>query len=366
MKQKGFTLIELLAVIVVLAIIAIIAVPTITKVVEKSRRGAAVSSAYGYIDAIEKYIALAQIKNNYMLKSNSTYQITDNGEDTIDDIYLNDIINVKGTKPDFGSVTIGEKGNIISVEMVISNYNVECDSKSCKAISKYNGKIRSEGEITVSEEPDTVYIGKEKSFNVTGTGDLSVTSSDNSIITASIEDGVLKLKGVKEGNAKITIISASNETYRRKKVTFDVTSEVFLVCRLVSGESQAMQSKYECDPGDGVKRYFYIIGSDDTTVSLLMHNASITRGCSAQFDPIINQYKELWTNVNDVTMPKYGVAPFTYLHKFAETDVGYIGDGVEYPLYDVKCVKSSRYVDSCARCDTPVKLIITINKNALN
>ena len=52
MNKKGFTLIELLAVIVILAIIALIATPTILGVIEKAKKGAAESSALGYIDAI--------------------------------------------------------------------------------------------------------------------------------------------------------------------------------------------------------------------------------------------------------------------------------------------------------------------------
>ncbi|MBR1717881.1 MAG: prepilin-type N-terminal cleavage/methylation domain-containing protein, partial [Bacilli bacterium] len=40
MKKRGFTLIELLAVIIVIAIIALIAYPTITGIVERTRKAA--------------------------------------------------------------------------------------------------------------------------------------------------------------------------------------------------------------------------------------------------------------------------------------------------------------------------------------
>ncbi len=63
-NNKGFTLIELLAVIVILAIIALIATPTILGVIEKARKGAAESSALGYLDAVEKQIALDLIETN--------------------------------------------------------------------------------------------------------------------------------------------------------------------------------------------------------------------------------------------------------------------------------------------------------------
>ena len=67
--KKGFTLIELLAVIIVLAIIALVAVPQVLKVIEKSQKGASESSAYGYIDAIEKYMTMHEIEpNKYPVK----------------------------------------------------------------------------------------------------------------------------------------------------------------------------------------------------------------------------------------------------------------------------------------------------------
>ena len=58
MKKRGFTLVELLAVIVILAIIAIIATPIILGVIETSKKGATENSALGYLDAVEKQIAI--------------------------------------------------------------------------------------------------------------------------------------------------------------------------------------------------------------------------------------------------------------------------------------------------------------------
>ena len=69
--EKGFTLIELLAVIIILAIIALIAIPTITGIIDNSRKSAAKDSAYGFIDAFEK-AALSQ-----MLESGSDYELSD-------------------------------------------------------------------------------------------------------------------------------------------------------------------------------------------------------------------------------------------------------------------------------------------------
>ena len=63
-SNKGFTLIELLAVIVILAIIALIATPIILGVIETARKGSAESSVLGYVDAVEKQIAIDMLETD--------------------------------------------------------------------------------------------------------------------------------------------------------------------------------------------------------------------------------------------------------------------------------------------------------------
>ena len=55
-NNMAFTLIELLAIIVILAIIAVITVPIILNIIDNSKRGAATDSAYGYKNAVEKFL----------------------------------------------------------------------------------------------------------------------------------------------------------------------------------------------------------------------------------------------------------------------------------------------------------------------
>ena len=112
MKKSGFTLIELLAVIVILAIIALIAMPVITGVVEKAKKNAAKTSAYGYIDSIEKQIMINQLK----------------GEDSIiDGLYTVDELNVslKGKSPENGWLEI-EKNQIVDCSFQIDKYYISC------------------------------------------------------------------------------------------------------------------------------------------------------------------------------------------------------------------------------------------------
>ena len=135
-SNKGFTLIELLAVIVILAIIALIATPTILGVIETARKGSAEQSALGYIDAIEKQVAIDMLEE---VEANKVIAIpsTTSGNDIKGVIKLPvDKLVVKGTAPKAGSnsyVKINSETGIISegcltIELGSKEYNV-----------KYNG-----------------------------------------------------------------------------------------------------------------------------------------------------------------------------------------------------------------------------------
>ena len=115
--KKGFTLIELLAVIVILAIIALIAVPTITGLVEKARKGSVEQSANGYIDAVDKQIALN------LMDSDDTNNI----DEGIYDYPMNGYnIKVKGQTPKKGWVEVTKNG-VDRYSLVIGDYVVTFD-----------------------------------------------------------------------------------------------------------------------------------------------------------------------------------------------------------------------------------------------
>ena len=118
MKKTGFTLIELLAVIIILAIIALIATPTILGVIEKARKGASEQSALGYIDAVEKQVAINQVKNENLI-NDGTYNVPMTG------------ITVKGEAPTKGWLKI-EKGMVTNYSFVIGKYVVTKGSETVK------------------------------------------------------------------------------------------------------------------------------------------------------------------------------------------------------------------------------------------
>ncbi len=122
-KRNAFTLIELLAIIVILAIIAVITVPIILNIIENSKEGAAIDSAYGYKDAINKYYLSELSKDkNYQFPS-GIYDINNStltkGDETIN-------ITVSGKNPTGGYVSITNK--IISGCLQFDEYKVEMEN----------------------------------------------------------------------------------------------------------------------------------------------------------------------------------------------------------------------------------------------
>lgn len=124
--RRGFTLVELLATIVILAIIVLITFPLILNVIEKSRKGAAKSSALGYIDAVEKQIALNEVKGENIISDN-----------TYDVIELNNTykISMKGKYPTSGSIVINKK-QVESANICINNYIVKYENNNAEVLNK--------------------------------------------------------------------------------------------------------------------------------------------------------------------------------------------------------------------------------------
>ena len=134
-RNKGFTLIELLAVIVILALIALIATPIILNIIKDAKRSAAKDSAYGYIDAVEKYIVLAKTQTgDYKLELVPTEdkELTcETKEECIKDTGLIGEVNktIKGTKP--SKIKLIIKGSEVSTgtEITVDGFVFTYDGK---------------------------------------------------------------------------------------------------------------------------------------------------------------------------------------------------------------------------------------------
>ena len=114
-SEKGFTLIELLAVIVILAVIALIATPIVFNTVETAKTGSIKSSAYGYLNAIEYYVATTYSDDN------STNDIPITG--TFDYATNRTNIKIKGTQPTNVDITL-LNGKVMNGSITFNDYLV--------------------------------------------------------------------------------------------------------------------------------------------------------------------------------------------------------------------------------------------------
>lgn len=156
MERKGFTLVELLAVIIVLAITFLITTVVISNVIDHAKKEAAKVSALNYIEAVEKYIALSMIDESLpKLEANTEYQISRNyyekdsknevllaGE--MDEIYINDLIDIKGEKPTSGIIVVGKNQLVKNAFFIVDQFELHCNNTKCDIIGETNSTIPDE------------------------------------------------------------------------------------------------------------------------------------------------------------------------------------------------------------------------------
>ena len=181
-KNKGFTLVELLAVIVILALIALIATPIILNVINDAKKQAAKDSAYGYMDAVEKYIVSSELEDKSI--QDRTYSVEE----------LNSMgVSVKGSTPDNGTIKIESK--------TVKSYDIGIDGY---AVS--NGKVDKVSTTKKIENGTAVYYNPVSGEKCTGYTEANSKTGKNS--------GCMKwyVFNDKEGNATVNVILDHNTT----------------------------------------------------------------------------------------------------------------------------------------------------------
>ena len=181
-KNKGFTLVELLAVIVILALIALIATPIILNVINDAKKQAAKDSAYGYMDAVEKYIVSSELEDKSI--QDGTYRVEE----------LNSMgVSVKGSTPDNGTIKIESK--------TVKSYDIGIDGY---AVS--NGKVDKVSTTKKIENGTAVYYNPVSGEKCTGYTEANSKTGKNS--------GCMKwyVFNDKEGNATVNVILDHNTT----------------------------------------------------------------------------------------------------------------------------------------------------------
>ena len=180
-KNKGFTLVELLAVIVILALIALIATPIILNVINDAKKQAAKDSAYGYMDAVEKYIVSSELEDKSI--QDRTYSVEE----------LNSMgVSVKGSTPDNGNIEI-KNSSVKSYDIGIDGYVVR------------NGKVEKVSTTKSFKNGTAVYYNPET---------RKKCSESESKSTTGTKRGCMKwyVFNDKEGNATVNVILDHNTT----------------------------------------------------------------------------------------------------------------------------------------------------------
>ena len=180
-KNKGFTLVELLAVIVILAIIALIATPIILNVINDAKKQAAKDSAYGYMDAVEKYIVSSELEDKSI--KDRTYSVEE----------LNNMgVSVKGSTPDNGNIEI-KNSSVKSYDIGIDGYEVN------------NGEVKKVSTTKSFKNGTAVYYNPETE---------NKCSKEEAKSTTGTKSGCMKwyVFNDKEGNATVNVILDHNTT----------------------------------------------------------------------------------------------------------------------------------------------------------
>ena len=210
--KKGFTLIELLAVIVILAIIAVIAVPQILGVIEKTRKGAAESSALGYIDAVEKQMLINELATDKTKITSGVYDVP------MASTYG---VSVKGQAPTSGWLKIANN-KVERYSFVIGKYVVSYDGTDKTTVKGDTANEKPSG----SSEP-VVVNGATKVDAQSGethkgivyldpTNISAECNASNSVSTTEVKTGCMKWYIFNDSGDNYTMILDHNTTARIK------------------------------------------------------------------------------------------------------------------------------------------------------
>ena len=187
MTKKGFTLIELLAVILILGIIALIAIPTVTKIIDQSKKGAFETTVNNIVGAIEDACELQTLKGEAIV---SSYTFA-NG-------VVSPSLNIKGNLPASGSATVNESCN---VSLSVTNGKFT----ATKTSTSDNITVVAGDEAEETPSTYTVYAnGTAIYFNpVTG----STCASGDAVSTTGTKTGCMKWYTFNDGGSTTSTIN---------------------------------------------------------------------------------------------------------------------------------------------------------------
>ena len=226
LNKSAFTLIELLAIIVILAIIAVITVPIILNVIDNSKKGAAIDSAYGYKEAIYKgFLNDLTLDQNKALPT-GVYIIDSTGKlVNSNGVVLN--ITISGTVPTEGWVEL-DKGNVIAYSLKFDDY-VVTKYQDTEAEAVKNGEIAENveaREARLESERQTRAIETAKGIASSQSGTTEIKDITDGWV--AFINGELKAYSIKvtEGDYTYVVTDLDVDTSNSHAVADRTTSEL--------------------------------------------------------------------------------------------------------------------------------------------
>lgn len=319
-KKYGFTLIELLAVIVILSVIALITTPLILNVINDAKKSAAVDSAYEYLKAVEYSGSISEITSNSGL-SDGIYKVSD----------LADKVNVKGTKPTYGTITI-EKGAAINASLCINGYIVSYDGHKAESISNCTETEDTTGPDiiigTIKGTTSSLTINFIANDNETGIESTkcfySIDKSYN--LEGKIEDNACKLTNLNDNTLYNYKIEAINNGGIKSEVTGSATTGNFESIEIEISPSDWSSSKTVTIKGStsGATLEYKIVNGTTVKQDWTTYTGEITIDWESNVNTPTYIYARLNDGVNisetsnftitkiDVTEPEASLSATTY------------------------------------------------------
>ena len=319
-KKYGFTLIELLAVIVILSVIALITTPLILNVINDAKKSAAVDSAYEYLKAVEYSGSISEITSNSGL-SDGIYKVSD----------LADKVNVKGTKPTYGTITI-EKGAAINASLCINGYIVSYDGHKAESLSNCTETEDTTGPDiiigTIKGTTSSLTINFIANDNETGIKSTKCFySTDKSYnLEGKIEDNACKLTNLNDNTLYNYKIEAINNGGIKSEVTGSATTGNFESIEIEISPSDWSSSKTVTIKGStsGATLEYKIVNGTTVKQDWTTYTGEITIDWASNVNTPTYIYARLNDGVNisetsnftitkiDVTEPEASLSATTY------------------------------------------------------
>ena len=162
--NRGFTLIEVLSIIIVLAIISVITVPVILNTLDNSKKGVAMDSAYGYVNAVNKIYYDNSLNENddiddgiYSVSELKTMGVSINGKEPTDgwcELVNGDVVSYSLKFGDYvvtkysGSDAVCEKGDVQEDEATrAARLKLEVQTQAATIVSNYISSLLADSTI---------------------------------------------------------------------------------------------------------------------------------------------------------------------------------------------------------------------------